>query len=186
MTVDTAHQDLNRRGRQRGALILALFALLWAVAGASGMTSSGAAATVVRVAAVVMTAVAVLLAVRSGSSSTAQRPRQLPAGWYRRVGLVNVAQAVASVLAVAILIAAGAPMLIPPVVCLIVGAHFFPLARLFDQPQYWWTGASLSIVAAAGFITLAAGAGAEVSRVVVGLGAAITLWGTSLHVARRG
>ena len=77
-------------------------------------------------------------------------------------------------------------MLIPPVVCLIVGAHFFPLARLFDQPQYWWTGASLSIVAAAGFITLAAGAGAEVSRVVVGLGAAITLWGTSLHVARRG
>ena len=107
MTVDTAHQDLNRRGRQRGALILALFALVWAVAGASGMTSSGAAATVVRVAAVVMTAVAVLLAVRSGSSSTAQRPRQLPAGWYRRVGLVNVAQAVASVLAVAILIAAG-------------------------------------------------------------------------------
>lgn len=185
MSTDTANPELDRSLRQRGAIIMALFALLWAMAGASGVASSGAADTV-RILAMALTAVAVLLAVRSSSPATAQRPRRLPAGWYRSAGLVNIVQAVAIVVAVVVLVVAGTPAFVPPMVCLIVGAHFIPLSRLFDQPQYRWTGASLCVVAVAGLIILAVGAGAPTSRAVTGMGAAVVLWATSAHVAVRG
>lgn len=75
--------------------------------------------------------------------------------------------------------------LVPPVVCLIVGLHFFPLARLFDQPQHTWTATGLCLAAGAGLVILAVGAGPEASRVVIGLVAAGTLWVTSARLALR-
>lgn len=186
MTVDTADAVVGRKLRRRGALILALFALVWAAAGASGVASAGGASTLVGAVAVALTAVAVVYAVRSGAPGVVQRPRRLPDQWYRRVGRVNLAQFAGIVVAVAVLAWAGAPAFVPPVVCLIVGAHFFPLARLFDQPQYRWTGAGLTVVAAAGLVGLATGASMEAARAVVGIGAALALWATSVHVARRG
>lgn len=171
---------------KRGALILGLFALVWAWVGASGITSGGATPTLVLVVAVAAAAVAVLLAVRSTPTPANEGPRQLPDGWHRRVGQVNLAQAGAIVVAVAAPLAAGAPSLIPPLVCLIVGVHFFPLTRLFGQPQYRWTAIGLTAVAAAGFITVIAGASQETCRAVVGLSAAVVLWASSLHLTRRG
>ncbi len=129
MTVDTVMQDQSRSLRRRGALILALFALLWAAVGASGLPSG--AAWTVRIAAVVVSAGVILLTFRLGHAGAPERQRRQPEGWYRHVGVVNLAQFGTIALAVLILVAVEAPELVPPVVCLIVGLHFFPLARLF-------------------------------------------------------
>ena len=76
------------------------------------------------------------------------------------------------------------PEAIPPLVALIVAAHFLPLARLFDQPEYRWTAAGLGVAGVAGLITLFAG-GPESARAITGLMAAATLWATSFVVALR-
>jgi hypothetical protein len=68
----------------------------------------------------------------------------------------------------------------------VVGLHFFPLARLFDQWQYRWTAASLTVVAVVGVVVAVAGSTDETVRVVVGAGAAVVLWLSSFHVAVRG
>lgn len=183
MTLNAAQQELSRSLRQRGALILALFSLLWAAVGASGLPST--AAWVVRIAAVLISAGALMLTFRPGGAETPERARQQPEGWHRRVGVVNLVQFVAIALAVVALLAVGAPQLVPPAVCMIVGVHFFPLALLFDQPQYRWTGAGLCLAAGAGLAIVSIGPGQETSRVVIGLVAAGTLWATSVRLALR-
>ena len=181
VTGDRASQDFDRGLWRRGALVTALFALLWAVTGASGITNA-AAARAVRLTALAITVVAVLLILKAGAAPGAFRPRRVPADWSRRFNRVGAAQGVGIGSAVALLFLADAPMLIPTAVCLIVGAHFFPLAQVFDQPQHTWTGTALCLVAASGLTALAA-VDAQTSLVVVGLGAALVLWSTSLHVA---
>ncbi len=184
MNASHASPDFGRALRRRGALIIALFALVWAAAGSSGIANS-AAAMLVLVVALVVTVVAVLLALPTSTARAGDRPRQLPANWNRRVGLVNIFQAVAIGLVLAVLNTVDKPAFIPAAVCLIVGVHFFPLAPAFDQPQYQWTAAAMCAVATAGFVAVVAIDG-ETSRAVVGMGAAITLWGTSLHITNRG
>lgn len=183
VTLKAAQQELSRSLRRRGGLILALFALLWAAVGASGLPST--AAWGVRIGAVVLSAGALVLTFRPGGAGTLERARQQPEGWYGGVGVVNLVQFVAIALAVVVLLAVGMPQLVPPAVCVIVGVHFFPLARLFDQPQYRWTGAGLCLAAGAGLAVLAVGPGQETSRVVIGLVAAGTLWATSVRLALR-
>ncbi|MFF7443361.1 DUF7010 family protein [Streptomyces sp. NPDC008122] len=102
------------------------------------------------------------------------------------VGLVDAAEPVAVFAVIAASNASGRPELIPVGICLVVGLHFFPLARLFDQRRYRWAAILLTAVALAGLAVLAAGAGSETVRAVVGLGAALVLWGTSFHVVLRG
>ncbi|GAB3530594.1 hypothetical protein [Arthrobacter monumenti] len=183
ITVDTAAQEQSRIMRRRGAVILAMFAVLWAAVGASGLTTGPAG--VVRIAAIVPSAAIVLLAHRPGSAEMPERKRYQPQGWYRHVGIVNLVQAAAIAVTVLGFIAADVPQLVPPVVCLIVGLHFLPLARLFDQPQYRWTGVGLLGASVAGLLILAGGPGAEASRIVVGFAAASTLWATSFRLAMR-
>jgi hypothetical protein len=176
-------QAHSRTLRRRGALILAPFALLWAVVAASGLP--GGAAWAVRIGAVVLAGAAIAVTFRSGRDGTPERTRHQPDGWYRWVGLVNLAQFVVIALIVAVGIALTVPQLVPPAVCLVVGLHFFPLARLFDQPQYTWTGAGLCVAAGAGLLVLAVAPSQEVSRVVIGVLAAGTLLATAWHLALR-
>ena len=183
MTVEAVRQDRSRSLRRRGALVLAMFALLWAAVASSGLASD--AAWALRIAAVVVSAGAVLLTFRPGLTGAPERPLAQPENWYRHVGVVNLVQFVAIALVVLVFSAVGAPELVPPVVCAIVGLHFFPLARLFDQPQYTWTAVGLCVAAGAGLVILAVGPGPEASRVVIGLVAACTLWATSVRLALR-
>lgn len=68
----------------------------------------------------------------------------------------------------------------------IVGLHFFPLARLYDQWQYRWTASLLTVVAVVGILLVVAGFANETVRIVVGLGCAVVLWTSSYHLALRG
>jgi len=112
------------------------------------------------------------------------RVRRVPADWNRRFDVVGAAvQAVAILSVVVALIVVDQVTLVPAAECLVMGLHFLPLARLFDQPQYRWTGAALCLVAGlAGSLHLWGRGTAAV--VVAAGGAAVVLWATSLHVAR--
>ncbi|CAM5461152.1 hypothetical protein AB0H45_03795 [Streptomyces atroolivaceus] len=175
---------LTRTLRRRGTVVLSVFALVWAFAGASGLTSSGAALTV-EIIAVPVTAAAVYLAYRKGAAPS---PRMVtpPANWARSVGIVNVAELAAIFAVIAASNASGRPGFIPPAVALVVGLHFVPLARLYDQWQYKGTAALLSASAVLGFALLAAGLPDGSVRAVVGLASAVTLWASAYHVAVRG
>ncbi|MFD0773777.1 DUF7010 family protein [Streptomonospora algeriensis] len=175
-------RELDRNLRRRGAFVLAFFALMWALAGASGL---GRAVPAVAAGAVAVSAAVVVLAYRYGYAGDRQRERRLPHGWGRSVGVVNIAQAAAIAAAVLLLVNTGSTLLLPPVVCLIVGLHFFPLARLYDQRQYHWTGVLLTAVAAAGFGGATWGAGTQAVLSAVGFAAALVLWASAVHVAVR-
>lgn len=168
--------------RRQGAIILSLFALIWAMAGASGI-GDGIAFWGIGAFALAVTVGAIALAVRTESTRTA--PRHLPPDWQRQYNIVGIVQGVAILVAIAALVSLGAQGLIPPVVCFIVGLHFLPLQRTFDQPEYRATALALCGVAAigAGLLSFTSD---EAVRAVVGFGAAVVLWGTAIVVARTG
>lgn len=177
---------LTRRLRRRGTLVLAAFALLWAFTAASGTGSATDVVPVaVEAAAVLVTAVAIHLGRREGAAPS-PRTVSLPANWARGVGLVNAAEVLAILAVIAATAGSGHSRYVPAAVALVVGLHFFPLARLYDQRQYRWTGALLSAVAVLGFVLTAAGLPGGTLRIVVGLGCALVLWATAYHLALRG
>jgi len=179
--MDAECRRLGRTLQWRGTVVLAVFALVWAAAGASSITS-GPAVAVIRITAATLTLTAIGLAVRvARGTQRPQRPRSLPDGWNRRIGLVNIVQLVVIGATVVALVRADASAYLPAAVCLIVGIHFFPLARYYDQAQYSWLGVGLCLVSVAGFVSLTVAAAQ--SRTIVGFGAAAVLWGTALHVA---
>jgi hypothetical protein len=84
-----------------------------------------------------------------------------------------------------------ASQFIPPVIALIVGLHFLPLARLFHVTFYYITGALLCVLALVAIIALVRGlsiAGPSPYNwsLVVGIGATLILWLTALIVSWQG
>ncbi|WP_030750929.1 DUF7010 family protein [Streptomyces griseus] len=185
MTMTTDAEDaeclaLTRTLRRRGVVVLSVFGVVWALAGGSGLPSPGLA---VAGGLGALLAAGTLVAGRRAAGEVT-RPVRLPERWNRGVGVVNAAEAAAIVGVVAGANASGHPEWIPVGICLAVGLHFFPLARLYDQRQYGWVAAVLTALAAIGGGLLAGGLSAEAVRAVVGLPAALALWGTALLVAR--
>ncbi len=84
--------------------------------------------------------------------------------------------------------------LIPPAVALIVGIHFFPLARLFRVSMYWLTGGLLCILAAVALaallpgrlVTSLTGQDAKSWDLFIAAGAALVIWGTGFYGAWHG
>lgn len=175
---------LTRNLRRRGTLVLSVFAVVWAFAGASGLASAGAALAV-EIVAVPLTAAAIVLAYRKGAAPS-PRMVNLPENWARAVGIVNVVEVAAIFAVIAASNASGHPEFIPAVIALVVGLHFFPLARYYDQWQYKGTAVLLSVVAITGFALIAAGLSDESVRAAVGLGSAAVLWVSAYHVAVKG
>lgn len=180
MATDVIDQQ-SRAFRQRGVVVLALFGVLWAAVAASGL--GPAAAWPVRIGGVVVALGIIAAAFRR--ADVAERRRSLPERWHRTVGLVNGGQFALIAVLVGVGVAAGVPQIVPPAVCLVVGLHFFPLARLFDQPQYTATAIGLCVAAVLGGLVLVVGPGPEVSRLVVGSLAALVLWATAARLALR-
>ncbi|MFI0507945.1 hypothetical protein ACH3WN_34740 [Streptomyces albogriseolus] len=177
---------LTRQLRRRGTVVLSVFALAWAFAGASGTgPATGVAPVSIEAAALAVTAVALYLGLRKDARPS-PRTVDLPANWARGVGVVNGLELLAVVAVVAAAKVSGRPAFVPVGIALVVGLHFFPLARLYDQWQYRWTGTLMSAVAVAGAVLVLVGLSAETVRVVVGLACAAVLWVSACHLAVRG
>lgn len=142
-----------------------------------------AAAWAVRGVAVVVSVALMVVANRPGGGGSPERARRQPEGWYRRVGQVNLFQFVVIAAIVVVCLLTDVPQLVAPLVCLVVGLHFFPLTGLFDQPEYRATAIGLCVAAVLALLVLAVGPGAEAARLVVGTLAALTLWGTAVRLS---
>jgi hypothetical protein len=157
---------------KRAVAILLAFAAVWAglglwAAGAPPMTRLAPAAASL--------ALAALLLTRPAAART--RP------WAPHVaGLVRfwlLAEFVLIAAAVILLRRLGQPELIGMAVSLIVGGHFFGLARDIPVRGYYATGAAMIAV---GLVSLALPA--RIGPAFVGLADGVCLWATALWVAR--
>ena len=63
-------------------------------------------------------------------------------------------------------------------VALVVGVHFFGLARIWHMPLYHWLGAAMTVLGLAGFLIYALGGSAAIVGLVAGVGS-----GTALYAA---
>jgi hypothetical protein len=61
-------------------------------------------------------------------------------------------------------------------VAVVVGVHFFGLARIWRIPLYHWLGATMTILGLAGFLIYAAGGGAGMIGLVAGVGCGAALY----------
>jgi hypothetical protein len=97
----------------------------------------------------------------------------------RRFAMVVAAECAAIAAAVNLLARSGHSQWTPAVVCVVVGLHFIPLARLFSVQRYYATAAALCLAAVATMILGAAGAPPAAWQLLPGFGAALALWATS-------
>jgi hypothetical protein len=74
-------------------------------------------------------------------------------------------------------------------VALVVGVHFFGLARIWRTPLYHWLGAAMTVLALVGFLIYALGGTAATVGLVAGVGSGAAMFavsGAALRVALRG
>jgi len=165
---------------RNGAMITAAFALAWALSATTAIPS-GPAATGARVVAVTVTALAMIAAVvfaaeRRPGHATASG---LPVDWQRRFNVIGAVQCASIALLVLIASTTGLLRLVPASVCLVVGLHFFPLAKVLGM-RYRPVGLLLCVVGAVG-VVLSSTHGLGASVLLVGTGAALILWGASFR-----
>jgi hypothetical protein len=168
-------------GTATGVLNMALFGAVWIAAGTGGI--GGAAGIVVLVVGWTLAAALCVGSVRlrrgadslphdDSSQARTHRERVL-----RRFNLVLGLEFVAIAVAVFLLVRLSLVSLIPSVVALIVGMHFFPLATLFEVRTYRLTGAVLCALALVVLLF------APESRLaLVGIGSAATLFVTAAYM----
>ncbi|MDW8803519.1 hypothetical protein P1P68_01505 [Streptomyces scabiei] len=157
-----------------GVGFLALFGLGWWLLGSSAF--DGAARPVLVVIGCVV-AVGLMLAARRFLPASAGGP--FPADRRRRFNQINGLQWLLIIAIVAVCRQLGVPVLVPPLIAVVVGLHFLPLAVVFQQPRLRVPAALLVVSGAAGTtVWLLDGPDASV-RLVVGLASALSLWATA-------
>lgn len=103
----------------------------------------------------------------------------------RAFGAVFAAEAVAIVVAVNVLQALGLTVYSLPVIALVVGLHFYPMARIFDRRIDTVTATCLSLIAVAGIVVLATtDVDPRQVRGAVAVGAAATTATYGVHMSR--
>jgi hypothetical protein len=169
------------RGRAVGVVVMSFFGLGWTSWGLSA-DLPGPVETVLTVVSVLATLAAIVSAViifrRSAalpSGAAVERDRAVN----RRFGLIVAAEFIGIYIAARILAAVEHTELIPMIVCLGVGIHFFPLTRLFKVRLYDLTGAALCLLSLATAVLAPLTGEAALWTILPGLGAALVLYTTS-------
>lgn len=162
-----------------GLVLMAVFTTAWSSNTlATWPGAVGAAVTAAGVlASIWFVVVAVRLARTRGRASTVMTPeeerRQKRSGM--AFGGVFFVEAVLIVAAANVLGAVGRPDLVLPAVALVVGLHFYPMARIFRRRVDIWLATALSVVGLAGLLALLfTGADRDTVWGLVACGAALT------------
>lgn len=168
-------------GSSTGALFMTIFGVVWGAAGAQalgGIVGAITLATSCALAALVFLGVGRLRREALDlPRDDSQRAREWRGRSSRRFNLVFGLQGVAIAVSVFLLVRYGLGTLVPAVVAIIVGIHFFPLAELYGVRAYHATGAALCVLGAVAFLL------APSARLpFVGLGCAATLFATAAYM----
>jgi hypothetical protein len=155
------NKGLAMRG---GIWVLTIFAAIW---GILGVTNTGLPSAL----ALVPIGISIALLFWATRQVPAPIEDAAQARIGRLVGIWSAVEGLAIVAAVIICQNIGAAHAIVPVIAIIVGLHFLPLARGIPVPFYYATGAAM-IVTGGGALLLTGPA----RIATTGLGAAIILW----------
>lgn len=183
------------RGVASGVLFMAFFGTLWADIGTGGLQGWGSPwlliVSVIIGIGLLIGGISLLVASRRLSNQVAEtdiRRWKRTQIWF---GITFASEIVLIVVASVICNALNRFDLFFPIMAIIVGVHFFPLAALFEVKLYYLVGALLCLLA---IITLFAvpesvsfgGQPITAQWVVLGFGAAIILWGVGLGLGMLG
>ncbi|MFG2266475.1 hypothetical protein [Streptomyces sp. NPDC048720] len=159
-----------------GVGFYAFFGWCWLLA---GLGHFGGVTAVVACLPGLVVAVALALPARGLPSPSVGGVGQAPPSQRRRFARVNAVQWLLVAAVAAGCGAGGLPELIMPLVAVVVGLHFLPLARVFAEVRLVVPGAVLTAVGIAGLVARAAGASPGAVFTLVGVGCALTLWSTA-------
>jgi hypothetical protein len=181
------------QGVASGIFFLTFFGAAWALAGTSFLRGAlhFGAYVLIGLVTLVFFGIGAMLLRYARSLQPAVAAEDVAMG--RRLGIwfgvVFGIEAVLIALASTLLSSFGADSFIAPVIALIVGVHFLPLAGLFQVRPYYLTGALLCLLALIAIVALLlgiqiAGPSPDNWSYFVGIGAALVLWLTLLYLAR--
>lgn len=158
-----------------GVGFLALFGLGWWLLGTSGFDGSARPAGIMGGCVVTL---GLMLAARRFLPASAGGP--FPADRRRRFNQINGLQWLLIVVIAVVCARAAVPVLIPPLVAIVVGLHFLPLAAVFEQPRLRVPAALLAGAGTAGVAVWSTNGPDTLVRLVVGVICALSLWGTAI------
>ncbi|MFG2680216.1 hypothetical protein [Streptomyces sp. NPDC048392] len=158
-----------------GVGFFAVFGLGWWLLGSSAF--DGLVRPTLAVVGCAVTA-GLMLAARRFLPASAGGP--FPVGRRRRFNQINGLQWLLIIAIVAVCLRVGVPVLVPPLVAVVVGLHFLPLAAVFEQPRLRMPAGPLIASGAAGTTVWLTNGPDETVRLVVGLTSALSLWGMAL------
>lgn len=177
-------------GAANGVMFMTFFGALWASIGIIGLHGLGSPWFLVisSIVTIVMLIGAISLFGKARNMNNAATPNDSE-DWKkinRKFGLVFGLEGLAILIASVICNITDHFELFFPIMAIIVGIHFFPLARLFKEKFYYGTGAVLCILGAISFFLPMEAAFNDVSLVprsiFIGFGSAMTLWVTGLRI----
>jgi hypothetical protein len=162
------------RDEHAGLLIGALFGMIFVLVNAGGLPT--AVALVLRGLAI-LAFVGLVIVVATGRGG--EQPEPTPGVTFgRRYGLVVMAEVIAIVAGLSVLNRVfDAPEAGVAWIALVVGVHFFALARVWRAPQITWPGIALTTLGVAGLLMAALGASDTAIATVSGVGSGMVLLG---------
>ncbi|MFB7287915.1 hypothetical protein [Actinacidiphila glaucinigra] len=158
-----------------GVGFLALFGLGWWLLATSAFDGT---ARLIEVVAGCTVALGLMLAARRFLPPSAGGP--FPADRRRRFNQINGFQWLLIVAIAVVCARVGMPVLVPPLVAIVVGLHFLPLAAVFEQPRLRVPAALLIAAGISGMAVWLTDSPDGTVRLVVGLIAALSLWGMAI------
>ena len=160
-----------------GAVVLNIFATIWWIVGAVTLNWSPALSIGVPV---VILLYLFLIQKKSGTMLVNQSEQES-----RRIGrLVSIASSIEGIaifITVNILANLGKSELLLPIIAIIVGLHFLPLARWIPSTVYYYTAVVLILLGTIGLCNV----DSILRMIIVCFGSALTLWLTSYSLIRR-
>lgn len=160
-----------------GAIIMGVFAAIWWIV---GVRASGYAATLTYGIPLVVTGLIVFAALRGRHRFEQVSPEE-DARRGRLVGIASGGEGIAILIAVNVLPYFGLSDYAAPVIAIIVGLHFVPLAQWLPAHLYYGTGALLVVLGVCGFMIRST----DQRLLIVSVGAACILWLTCVIVLGR-
>ncbi|MEB2268194.1 hypothetical protein LAV77_25670 [Priestia megaterium] len=183
------------RGTASGVIFMAFFGTLWAGIGIRGMQGweFPVLITLSLLIGVVLFISAIAL-IKNSRQLTNEVIKKDGARWRKKnrwFGIIFSLEGLFIAISAFICVSTNHLNLFVPVMALIVGAHFFPLASLFQVPIYYITGTLLCLLATIVMLTFPVKIIVSDHQIMawwvsIGFGSALILWGTGVIVCLRG
>ncbi|MEM5008880.1 hypothetical protein WKH54_28000 [Priestia megaterium] len=183
------------RGTASGVIFMAFFGTLWAGIGIRGMQGweFPVLITLSLLIGVILfiSAIALIKNSRQLTNEVIKKDRDRWRKRNRWFGIIFSLEGLFIAIAAFICVSTNHLNLFVPIMAFIVGAHFFPLASLFQVPIYYITGTLLCLLATIVMLTSPVKIIISDHQIMawwvsVGFGSSLILWGTGVIVCLRG